>query len=785
MRLCSFRLRFAAAACFLLLAALIGFQVSFVPAIPSSALDPAAPAAEPSSVAANFGKLPMCFEANIGQFKEGIDFVTRAGGFEAGLHAQGAYFVGTPAQPADPKNADNMAAPPQMSIAMNFVGANANAAAAGADQLATRTNYLIGNDPSRHFANVPNYGAARYQNVYNGIDVNWHASAKNSLEYDFVVAAGADPSQIALRFSGVTGIDQDQAGNLILHTAGGDIREHAPVSYQDINGSRQQVDSCFVVGPGGEVRFQLGHYDRNYALTIDPKWSYVTYLGGRSEDSALGIVLSGWQNPAALITGYSYSSAFWNGATMLPGARIVGGQRANVFVAKLRSDGTVLDYLTYIGGTAGNSFGRAIAADNTGAVYVTGYTSANNFYTIGPWQAAIGGGKDVFALKLNPLGTAGVYSTYIGNGGDEEAWDIAIDYMNRAYIAGRTTNNDNINNVAPTRLKITGSGVGPTDAVVARLRADGTVDKLMVLGGDRNDSAEGIAVDSADPVNIYITGKTQGANKINGNKGSFHFKTTNKAFRTTPFPPRTDPNTNKQLISQAYDAFVTKINTGRANQSPALVYSTLFGNTGKEIGRDIAIEPTDFSVYVVGSTTTPAGDGFVPDGNKPPLRPRTFGKQNGGNEAWVARFDPQGRPDKNGYFVYLQGSRNDIATGVALGSGNNPKVAVTGETSSPNFPTKSVLQPFNMAGRAPGFDAFAVILDPFVANNGNDLIHSTFIGGTHNDRGNAVAIDASDNVYVAGQTASNNIRPAGPVPLPGAQALYGGGGDGFVVKIAP
>ena len=131
------------------------------------------------------------------------------------------------------------------------------------------SNYFIGNDPSKWHTNIANYAKVEYQDVYRGINLVYHGD-QQQLEYDFVVKPGADPRAIRLAFDGAQGKSIDAQGNLVLHTSGGDVVEHAPVAYQTINGVRHPVASRFVIGRGGQVGFQVGRYDHSQAAGDRP-----------------------------------------------------------------------------------------------------------------------------------------------------------------------------------------------------------------------------------------------------------------------------------------------------------------------------------------------------------------------------------------------------------------------------------------------------------------------------------------------------------------------------------
>src|SRR5262249_16053033 len=144
-------------------------------------------------------------------------------------------------------------------------------------------------DPSQWHTNVPNYAKVAYQNVYPGVNLIYYGNNQQHLEYDFVLAPGANPSAIQLSFQGTQRMTLDDQGNLVLKTSGGDIVEQAPVVYQTINGVRQEVAGQYVQEGNGQVAFRLGAYDATRPLVIDPTYSlvYSTYLGGRGRAIAV------------------------------------------------------------------------------------------------------------------------------------------------------------------------------------------------------------------------------------------------------------------------------------------------------------------------------------------------------------------------------------------------------------------------------------------------------------------------------------------------------------------
>ena len=177
------------------------------------------------------------------------------------------------------------------SLRMQLVGANRRARVLGENKLTTRTNYFLGNDPSRWSKALPNYARVRVAGIYRDIDVVYYGAGRQ-VEYDFNVAPGADYKAIRLRFTGARRITIDKSGDLVLETTAGEIRHHRPVAYQVFDNSRRGIPARFVI-TGGEVSFFIDRYDERLPMVIDPVLSYSTYLGGQGTDQANVMVRDG------------------------------------------------------------------------------------------------------------------------------------------------------------------------------------------------------------------------------------------------------------------------------------------------------------------------------------------------------------------------------------------------------------------------------------------------------------------------------------------------------------
>ncbi len=291
-------------------------------------------AATQAHLTAAYGQLPLSFEANKGQTDPRVNFLARGAGYSAFLTPTSAVME---LQQGDGGNV----------VAMKLVGASPTSHSVGLDKTAGVSNYLVGNDPSKWHTNIANYAEVEYQDVYRGINLVYHGD-QQQLEYDFVVQPGADPRAIRLAFAGAQGKSIDAQGNLVLHTSGGDLVEHAPVAYQMIDGVQHPIASRFVIGRDGQVSFQVGRYDHSRSLVIDPvlSLSYSTYLGGKGFGDAIAVDSAG----NAYITGAANSSTFpvTNGAFQ---TKFVG--QGVAFVLKVNpnlSGSASLVYATYLGG---------------------------------------------------------------------------------------------------------------------------------------------------------------------------------------------------------------------------------------------------------------------------------------------------------------------------------------------------------------------------------------------------------------------------------------------------
>ena len=318
---------------------------------------------------------------------------------------------------------------------MKFVDANPTAKVIGSEELAGKSNYFIGNDPKRWLTGVPTYAKVKYEGVYSGIDLLYHGNPQQ-LEYDFVVAPGADPRRIQLDVLGAKRISRGQNGDLVFHLRQGEVRWHKPVVYQEKGHTRQEIGVQYAIAGANRVGFEFAKYDARRPLYIDPLL-YSTYLGGSGADNGSGIAVDSAGN--AYVTGATSSANF---PTQGPVQPMFAGGRSDAFVAKINATGSALIYSTYLGG-GGDDSGSGIALDTEGNAYVSGWTTSTNFPTLNALQSAYGGGDyDAFVTQINASGSALVYSTYLGGSGIDLGSGIAVDSAGSAYVVGTTASSD-------------------------------------------------------------------------------------------------------------------------------------------------------------------------------------------------------------------------------------------------------------------------------------------------------------------------------------------------------
>lgn len=801
------------------------------------------------------GQLPLSFEANRGQYDPQVQFASRGAGYKAFFTQTEAVFVlrkpgaapaetstalqGTKAQRAAQamqeraqRAAERAAA--KAVLRMSLTGANPAPAMTGLDELQGKINYFRGNQQQKWITDVPTFRRVSYNAVYPGIDLVYYGKG-NQLEYDLVIAPGADPNRIAFAFDGAERIEIDAAsGALVITAAGGaQLRQEKPLIYQEENGMRRAVSGGFKVD-GNAAGFSVGDYDRSRPLVIDPAIiSYSTYLAGEANDRVHGI--------AADADGNAYAVG-WTESELFPVKNAYqAGQNNNgaeAFVTKFNADGTQLIWSTYLGGGDGidpcgecgirnedGAYGVAIDSDRN--VYVTGFAFSSDFPTYLAMQPhlsdALTADSDSFITKIAAAGNHLVFSTYFGGAdGDDSGRGIALDKNNNIYVVGYT-NSFAFPTTNPIQREIDGrtehfhTNEENWDGYLAKIDASGQFRVYSTyIGGPAQDLATGVAVDATGAA--YVTGWTSSTQP---DPSATATSTPDPSATPTPTPSATPalhfPITNNAFqrnpggeTGNTRDAFVTKVDpTGTQ-----YIYSTYLGGNGTDVAWGIAVGP-DRSAFVTGYTNSGlllSGVDGVPGESEFPTTANAFQPHNaGGFDAFLTRLSPDGSALI--YSTYIGGARDEgedpanfclecgeridggavavdvlgnayitgftestfvatptpsatataTATATAGGRPNAPNGAPS--PTPVNFPIKDAFQPDPGSNPAtsgfPARDAFVCMFNTN-EDGADSLVYSSFLGGSHRDEGDAIAVDPGGNPFVAGWTASDCSCAASP-----------------------
>jgi hypothetical protein len=677
-------------------------------------------------------RTPIRFQANQGQTDGRVQFLSRGVGYSLFL------------TPADAVLSLRSPKGSTAKLEMAIAGGNRRAPASGLDRAASRTNYFIGNDPSRWRPDVQDFGKVRYRDIYPGIDLTFYGT-QSRLEYDFFVAPGVDPDAIRLKFRGMNGLRLNGQGELELNTAAGEVHIDRPVLYQqNADGTRSAVAGAFVVARN-EVRFSVGAYDKGRPLVIDPVVNYATYLGGSGDEdvSSSGASQSYFSGIALGPDGSIYlagntSSADFPASNAAFATVEQGG--VDVFVTKFNPAGTDVLYSTYLGGSS-SDYPTAIAVDGSGNAYISGVTDSGNFPTTpGAIRSTSQVGfsyDDGFVTKLNSTGSGLVYSTFIGGQHGSEVTAIAVDATGNAYVTGLDKKN------FPTTAGAFQTTIqGQENAFVAKLAVDGnSFAYATYVGGEKGDVGRGIAIDGSG--NAYITGFT-----------------TSVQFPVVPASGGIQSAIGS--TNGTTDGFVSMLNpTGTA-----LIYSTYLGGSLDDEATAIAVDSAG-DAYVVGytdSTDFPTAA---------PLQAANAGNQ----DAFVAKLSPSGTTLL--FSTYLGGDNPDSALGIALDQIGD--AYVTGYTGSTGFN-----KGFPLLGSIILTNSGTLTTAAFVTEYNpacTAYIYSSLFGTDESVEGTAIAVDSSGIAYITGGASAG---ASAPFSTPDAyQPALNGNSDAFVAKLWP
>ncbi|MBN1211207.1 MAG: SBBP repeat-containing protein [candidate division Zixibacteria bacterium] len=665
--------------------------------------------------------LPVFFIENNGQWPDKIKFRTNTGGFTAWFTNDGFWmqFLRTETNPDPNLSGNSQAQFEQTLVKITFEGASPGTGPVGVNPSGHKSNFFQGNDVTRWRSGVADYNELIYVDIYPGIDLKYYFN-ENMLEYDLIVAPGADLSKVRIKYQGAPSLGLNEAGELAVSTGRDLIIEQRPLIYQLTGDKLEPVKGKFVLYPNRSFGFELtDSYDPTRPLIIDPRLNYSTYMGGSNDEWGYDIALGGAGTGIVYITGQTSSGNFpFAGAPFQ--STLAGG--FDIFIACFNTNqvGSLsLEYTTYLGGS-GDDHARGIDVDINGNVYVTGWTMSNDFPTnsvVIPYQSVYAGNGDVFLSKLDyTLGTL-LYSTYLGGTDDEIGVNVVADDNENAYLTGWTKSlNFPISTiVAPYQSSHAG---GIMDAFVTKINTLAMfvngLEYSSYLGGSQDDMGSGVDLDQIN--NVYLTGLTSSSN-----------------FPTlTPLQP---------TRAGASDVFITRMDLLQSGTA-SLQASTFLGGTSYDDGVDIVTDKSTMGMaYVTGNTYS----SNFPTQN--PFQPAPGGLY----DVFVAKISML-YPLSLIYSTYLGGINDDRV--MRIDAGANDYVYVTGNTFSVDFPTCCHFAPWNHNYKA----AFVTKLN----QAGDDLIYSTILnvyGGNNNETfGTGVVVDDyDDDVFVSGYTLATNF----------------------------
>jgi len=626
-------------------------------------------------------------------------------------------------------------------VKLEFVGANPDVKPRGEDQRQAVFSYFKG--PEKDWkTGLRTFAKVVYEDLWPGIDLVYRGTV-NKLKYEFVVKPGAHPEAIRLRYHGATGVEVTEAGGLRIATPVGRFEDGRPVAYQEHDGERAPVRMSFALStadrPDGSVfGFEIGEYDPTKPLVLDPVLLvYCGYIGGSSADEASGIAVD--SNGSAYVIGRTLSDQRTFPAKVGPVLLLRGS--CDVFVAKVKADGTALLYCGYLGGS-NYDFAECVAVDVPGNAYVAGWTLSADFpVRVGPDLTYNGGPMgDGFVAKINAAGTSIDYCGFVGGAQDDMCCGIVVDPLGNAHVTGATKSNQS---TFPVRVGPDLTHNGGWDAFVAEVDRSGrSLVYCGYIGGSSSDMGFRIAQDG--PGNLYLTGDTSSTEAT--------------------FPVKVGPDLTS---NGGNDAFVAKIGAG----STVLQYCGYVGGVFNDSGSDIAVDRSG-RAHITGWTDSPetsfpvkVGPGLIYNNRSANMR----------GDAFIAKVSASGAALD--YCGYIGGSSTDAGRGIGLDDTGCAYVA--GWATSADFPFK--IGPRQWSARPNYGEVFVAK----VSNTGAGFVYCGMFGGTDMDDCRGIAVDTRGNVWVTGTTQSNESSfPVTVGPDLTFNSSQRSDGDVFVARIS-
>ena len=653
---------------------------------------------------AAMARLPLRFEENRGQWDASVRYTARSAGADLQLTARGPAFLVGPSR-----------------VEIGLIHGSAAPLMEPLDRMAATTNYMVG-ARSRWHTGVANYSRVRYHDVYPGIDVVYYGN-RNQLEYDFVLAPGANPDAIRLDFRGDVRLSLTPDGDLALDSHGTQVLQKAPVIYQD----KRPIRGRYTLLARNQVGFRLEPYDHTRPLVIDPILIYCTYMGSSGKDRITNMKMG--PNGRLYITGYTPTSEM----DYIDGAYDdVNDGLNDIFLAIVdTTDGNyTLKYFSYLGGT-NSDYPTALEVDFAGVAYIAGNTTSTDFPMAGnSYQTtAATSFTEGFVATIDPSLYGDVsltYSTYFGGtDGYTLINGIALDSAGFIYLIGTTSASD-FPYTANAYAQVLW---GTQDAFLTKLdRSETYLPYSTYLGGELTDEGRSIAV---------------------GTNGMVYFGV---STASTTFPLE-GPSYSQTLRGQV-GVVVGMMDMTKSFQA-SLVYSSYLSGSEDDEVRKITLDANNNVILT----------GFTLSNDFPTTSDAVRRNGIGNTDVFVSVVNPNDPAHFLVYSTYFGGSQGEVAYDVQPdGAGN---IYFTGYTLSPDLYTVGALY-----GWGGGIDAFVAAVTPGKPGN-SGIKFCTYLGVSGTYVGSALLLGSDGSIYVAGY---------GNVGMPITTGGYAGGAtDGFLL----
>ena len=655
----------------------------------------------------------------------------------------------------------------QTVVHLNFVGSNDVSEIEKAQPTQAYQNFFIGNDASKWASEVHGFSEAIMKDLYDGIDLKL-IEQEEQLKYEFHVKPGTDPNQILLDYAGQSSLSLNKKGDLIIDTKLGKIIEQKPYAYQIVNGNVREV-SCQFILEDSKVKFQLGKYNPNAVLVIDPVLIFATYCGSPTDN--FGMTATYGYDGTAYSGGMIYGNAYPtpdNSAYDINSNFTVQDNPTygitDAFISRYTSDGTTMIWTTFLGGgdgVQGTETAHSMICDYQNNVYLYGATSSTDFPIVGGYQNAHAGGlpnsnhyfngvyftnqgTDIFVAKISENGQDLLASTYMGgssndgvnykvssgiynsvaaydsltlNYGDQFRGEIMLDSIGNCIVASCSRSTD-----FPMQTAFQSVIGGSQDGVIFKLSSDlSTLQWSSYFGGSDNDACYSVKVDSSQ--NIVFAGGTSSLD----------------LFAT--------PGSWQQVYNGGKaDGFVVKLTPS----GTVILASSYIGTSNYDQAFFVDIDRED-NIYLVGQS---AGGNF-PVINAPFVNP--------GSSQFLIKLDPNLIAPINST-VFGNGSSNinispsaflvDICSNLYVSGWGANILQATPLGGMPTTPDAFQLSPPD------GFDFYLIVVEREMTG----LLYGTYLGGNIADEhvdGGTSRFDKNGVVYqsVCGGCGGNSDFP--------------------------